>query len=99
MVWHFSLQRKLHRGWALDQQLAGSHNKRRIRVPDTRGELSKGAGIARVRVGPKQNLMERSDAPRHVLQIGPKLVSNRTFRGTIPMRLYTRDTRGCGEGA
>lgn len=56
MVRHLPVERKLHRSWALDQQLAGAHHKRRVGIADTCRELPEGTCIARVGVRPEQHL-------------------------------------------
>ena len=59
MVWHFPLERKLHRRRALDQELAGAHDKRGVCVSDACGELPKCTRITRMRIRPEQNLKRK----------------------------------------
>lgn len=56
MVRDLSLERKLHGGWALYQQFAGSHDEGGVRISDSSRELSEGTSIASVRVCPEQHL-------------------------------------------
>ena len=79
MVWHVPVEGKKHRRRALDQKLAGAHDKRGVCVTDASGELPERTRVTSMRVRPEQNLQREEIVRRRTYRLRAASLESQTF--------------------